>query len=64
MCLLILTSPYNGRHTVHLLLVGIGKVQGGLLIIPKVKKEMHQVLSERSDLLLAVFGKLLRERLA
>ena len=33
---------------------------GGLLIIPKVKKEMHQVLSERCDPLLAVFGKLLR----
>ena len=33
----------------------IGKVHGGLLIISKVKKEMNQVLSERSDPLLAVF---------
>ena len=28
----------------------------------EVKKEMHQVLSERSDPLLAVFGKLLRKK--
>ena len=33
-----------------------------LLIIPKVKTEMHQVLSERGDLLLAVFGKILRKK--
>ena len=30
-------------------MVGIRKVHGGLLIIPKVKTEMHQVLSERCD---------------
>ena len=29
---------------------GIGKVHGGLLIIPKVTMEMHQVLSERERL--------------
>ena len=60
MCLLILTSTNNGRHKVHLLHGGIGKVHGGLFIIPKAKKEMNQVLSERGDKLLAVFGKLLR----
>ena len=64
MCLLTLTSTNNGRHKVHLLHGGIGKVHGGLLIIPKVKKEMHQVLSERGDPLLAVFGKLLRKKLS
>ena len=64
MCLLTLTSTNNGRHEVRLLHGGIGKVHGGLLIIPKVKKEMHQVLGERSDLLLAIFGKPLRERLS
>ena len=47
MCLLILTSPNNGRHKVHLLHGGIGKVPGGLLKIQKVKKEVSQVLSER-----------------
>ena len=52
----------NGRHAVHLLQGGIGKVHGGLFFIPKVKTEMHQVLSERSDLLLAVFGKILRQK--
>ena len=52
------------RHEVHLLHGGIGKVHGGLLFIPKVKNEMHQVLSERGDPLLAVFGKLLRNRLS
>ena len=41
---------------------GIGKVHGGFLIIPKDKTEMHQVLSERGDLLLAVFGKILRQK--
>ena len=60
MCLLTLTSTNNGRHEVHLLHGGIGKIHGGLLIIPKVKKEMNQELSERGDPLLAVFGKLLR----
>ena len=59
MCLRTLESTNNGRHQVHLLHGGIGKVHGGL-IIPKVKKEMHQVLSERGDPLLAVFDKLLR----
>ena len=47
MCLLSLTSTNNGRREVHLLHGGIGKVHGGLLIIPKVKREMNQVLSER-----------------
>ena len=61
-CLITLTSTNNGRHKVHLLHSGIGKVHGRLLIIPKVKKEMHQVLSERGDLLLAVFGNILRKR--
>ena len=55
MCLLILTNTNNGRHELHLLHGGIGEVYGGLLIIPKVKKEMHKVLSERCDPLLAVF---------
>ena len=64
MCLLTLTNTNNGRHEVHLLHGGISKVHGGLLIIPKVKKEVHQVLSERCGLLLAVFGKLLRKRLS
>ena len=64
MFLLTLTSTHNGRHEVHLLHGGIGKVHGGLLVIPKVKKEMHQVLSARRDPLLPVFGKLLRKRLS
>ena len=59
--LLTLTSTNNGRHAVHLLHGGIGKAPGGLLTIPKVKTEMHQVLSERGDLLLTVFGKNLRK---
>ena len=50
----------KGRHEVHLLHCGIGKVHGGHLIMPKVKKEMHQAPSERGDPLLAVFAKLLR----
>ena len=62
MCLLTLTNTSNGRHAVHLLHGGIDKAHGGLLIIPKVKTEMHQVLSERGDLLLAVFGKILRQK--
>ena len=62
-CLLNLTNTNNGRHAVHLLHGGIGKGHGGLLVIPKVKKEMHQVLSERGDPLLAEFGKLLQKRL-
>ena len=61
---LALTSTNNGRHEVHLLHGGISKVHGGLLIIPKVKKEMNQVLSERGDPLLAVLGKLLRNWLS
>ena len=62
MCLLTLTQVNNGHRV--LLHGGIGKVHDGLLILPKVKKEMHQVLSERGDLLFAVFGKLLRKRLS
>ena len=61
MCLLTLTSTNNGRHEVHLLHGGNGNVHGGLLIIPNVKKEVNQVLSEWGDPLLAVFGKLLRK---
>ena len=38
-CLLILPSPNNGRHAVHLLHGGIGKTPGGLLTIQKVKEE-------------------------
>ena len=63
-CLLILTSTNNGRHKVHLLHGGIGKVPGGLLKIQKVKKEVSQVLSERGDPFLAEFGKNLRKRLS
>ena len=59
---LLFTDTNIGRHAVHLLHGGIGKVHGGLLIIPKVKTEMHQVLSERSDLLLSVFGMILRQK--
>ena len=58
MCLLTLTKVNLG-HRVLLLHGGIGKVHGGLLIIPKVTTEMHQVLNERGDLLIAVFGKIL-----
>ena len=53
MCLLTLTNTNIGRHEVHLLHGGIGKVHGGLLVISKVKKEMNQVLSELGDPLLA-----------
>ena len=64
-CLLILTSTNNGSwHRVHLQHGGIGKVHGELLIIPKVKKEMRQVLSERCDPFLAVFGMNLRKWLS
>ena len=58
-CLLTLTSTNNGWHKVHLL---HGKVHGGLLIVPKVTMEMHQVLNERGDLLIAVFGKILLDK--
>ena len=61
-CLLTVTNTTNGRHAVHLLHGGIGKAHGGLFIILKVKTEMHRVLSERSDLLLAVFGNILRQK--
>ena len=62
MCLLTLTSTNNGSwHRVHLLHGGIGKVPGGLLKIQKVKKEVCQVLSERGDPFLAVFGKNIRK---
>ena len=57
MCPLTLTITNNGRHEVHLLHGGNGKVHGGLLILPKVTMEMHQVLNERCVLLNAVFGK-------
>ena len=60
-CLLTLTNVNNG-HRVLLLHGGIGKVQGGLLILPKVTMEMHQVLNKRGDLLIAVFGKILRDK--
>ena len=59
-CLLTLTSTNNGRHEVHLLHGGIGKIPCvDSLSIQKVKKEVSQVLSERGDPLLVVFGKLL-----
>ena len=57
---LLLTSTNNG-HKVRLLHGGIGKVPGGFLVIQKVKKEVSQVLSERCDPFLAVFGKNLRK---
>ena len=40
-CLLILTNTNNGRHKVHLLHGGIGKVHGGLLTIQKVKPSLE-----------------------
>ena len=55
--LLTLTEINNG-HRVLLLHGGIGKVHGGLLAIVKFTVEMHRVLTERSDLLNAVFGKI------
>ena len=64
MCPFALTSTNNGRHEVHLLHGGIGKVHVGPLTIPKVKKETFKVLSERGDPLLAVFGRLLRKILS
>ena len=63
MCFTFLQTN-SGKHEVHLPNGGIGKVHGGLPIIPKVKKEMNHALSERGDPLLAVFGKLLRKRLS
>ena len=51
MCLLTQTNTNNGRHEVHLLHGGIGKVHGGLLIPLKVTMEMNQVLTEQGDLL-------------
>ena len=52
----------------HALALPLGKAEStsprGLLVIPKVKKEMNQGLSERGDPLLAVFGKLLWKRLS
>ena len=64
MCLHTLTKTNNGRHEVHLLHGGTGKVHDLLLVILKVKTEMHQVSSERGDPLLTVFGKLLRKVLS
>ena len=43
-------------HRVLLLHGGIGKVHGGLLIFVEVTMEMHQVLTERGDLLNPIFG--------
>ena len=60
-CLLIPTQVNNG-HKVLLPHGGIGKVHGGLLILPKVTMEMHQVLNERCDLLIAACGKILRDK--
>ena len=60
-CLLTLTGINNG-HRVLLLTGGIGKVHGGLLILLKITMEIHQVLTERSDLLSAVFGKILLDK--
>ena len=62
MCLVILTNTNNGSwHKVHFLHGGIGKVPGGLLVIQKVNKEVSQVISERGDPFLAVFGNNLRK---
>ena len=44
-----------------LYMVELARFMVDSFIIPEVKKEMHQVLTERSDLMLAVFGKLLRK---
>ena len=51
-----LTNTNNGRGAVRLLHAGIGNVHGGLLIMAKVKTEMHQVLSERSGQSAQQFG--------
>ena len=56
------SHKHNGRHEVHLLHGGIDKVHGGLLIFPKVKKELRQVLNERGDLLVTVLGKILLDK--
>ena len=54
-CLLIITSINNGSwHRVHLQHGGTGKVDDGLFIIPKVKKEASQVLNERRNTLFTV----------
>ena len=63
-CLLTLTEINNGHRVVLLLHGGIGKVHGGLLILMKVTMEMHQVLNERGDLLIAIFGKFFWTRLS
>ena len=55
-------TDINNGHRVLLLHGGIGKVHGGLLILPKVTMEMHQVLNERGDLLIAVFGQNLLDK--
>ena len=60
MRLLTLTNTNNGHRV--LLHGGICKAHGGLLILLKVTTEMHQVLNERSDLLNAVFGKILLDK--
>ena len=60
----LLQTPTMGGTQFILHMVKIGKVHGGLRIIPKVKTEMHQVLSERGDLLLAVFEKFFGKRLS
>ena len=55
-------TEINSGHRVLLLHGGIGKVLGGLLILVKVTMEMRQVLTERGDLLNAVFGKILLDK--
>ena len=49
-------------QTFLLLHGGVGKVHGGLLIFLLVTMEMHQVLNERSDLLIAIFGTILLDK--
>ena len=49
-CLVTLRNINGRRFSVHLQHGGLGKVHGGLVIIPKDKTDMHQVLSERCDL--------------
>ena len=58
-CPRTLTENNNGHRVLLLIHGGIGKVHGGLLILVKVTMEMHQVLTERGDLLNAVIGKIL-----
>ena len=61
---LTLTEINNGHRVLLLLHGGIGKVHGVLLSLMKVTMEMHQVLTERADLLNSVFEKFFWTRLS